>query len=294
MILGVVASPYANNVTRHLTAAAAARDLPVRLIDLPSLRLGLGRDGDMSVADREGVVAVDALAPWLLFGFPAATHALQALARVAYVQNSVVASSLADDKAATAVCLAARGVPQVPTVVCAQDLDAVRAAVGIVGYPVVVKRTHGAQGRWVRRAIDDTSLLVALDQLAVEGPGALVVQPLVAEAHGTHIRVIVTGGEIVAVSRRIAAGDEWRSNIAGGATQVAEELSAAERDATLAAVSALGVRHAGIDLLQTVAGSAVLEVNSCPDFTSMLPLYPNLTEVVLAACLPPPRRSAHP
>jgi RimK family alpha-L-glutamate ligase len=286
MILGVVSSPYAGNVARQLAAAAVARGLDVRVVDLPSLRVAFDRDGGVVVFDRTGVVVVDVITPGVLFGFPAATHALAALSRVAWTQNPIAGVLLADDKAATAVCLAAYGVPQVPTVVCGQDVEGVRTAVATVGYPVVVKRTHGAQGRWVRRATDDPSLLVALDELAVEGPGALVVQPLVVEAHGTHLRVIVTGGEIVAVSRRIAAGDEWRSNVAGGAIQIAEELSTAERDAVLSAVSALGLRHAGLDLLQTVVGSAVLEVNSCPDFTSMLPLYPNLTQTVLTACLP--------
>jgi ribosomal protein S6--L-glutamate ligase len=49
------------------------------------------------------------------------------------------------------------------------------------------------------------------------------------------------------------------------------ELSAAECDLALAATHAVGLGHAGVDLLRSSAGPVVLEVNSCPDFTSMAP-----------------------
>ena len=78
---------------------------------------------------------------------------------------------LADDKAAAAARLAQAGVAQVRTEICAQDLGRLSAAAARIGYPVVVKRTHGAQGRWVRRAAGQAALAAALAELAVEGPG---------------------------------------------------------------------------------------------------------------------------
>jgi RimK family alpha-L-glutamate ligase len=223
--MGIAVNPYSTNVAKHLIAAAAGAGLAYRVIDLPSLVLDISADGLAQVSDRDGPVTVDCLAPYLLYGFPAAAHALRALARAAYAQNPVDAVLVADDKAATAQALAGIGVPQVPTRVCAGDPDLVAAAARRLGYPVVLKRTHGAQGRWVRRAADPTALAVAYAELMAEGPGALIVQRYVVESEGTSVRAIVTGGRLVASTRRTAAPPEWRSNVAAGARQVPVDLT---------------------------------------------------------------------
>lgn len=286
MVVGIARNPYATNVHDALVACARQHDVAHRSIDLASVTVEVGGAGEVTVADRSGPVAVDSLAPYLVFGFPAAVAAVRALASTALVCNPVDAVLTADDKAATAVCLAAAGVAQVGTTICAEDLDQVRAVAHAIGFPVVLKRTHGARGRWVRRAYDESSLAKAFAELAEDGPGALVCQPLVEESLGTSLRAIITGGRVLAASQRHAGDGEWRSNIAAGATQQAVALSAAEHALALAAAGAVGLGHAGVDLLRTNAGPVVLEVNSCPDFTSMLVLFDeDLTHAVLRAVL---------
>ena len=52
------------------------------------------------------------------------------------------------------------------------------------------------------------------------------------------------------------------------------------------AAAAVGLRHAGIDLLRTARGPRVMEVNACPDFSSMQPCYDeDLGALVVAASL---------
>jgi len=236
------------------------------------------------VTDSAGPVAADSLAPYLLFGFPAAVHALRALARTGHAQNPVDGVLLADDKAAAAYRLARAGVPQVRTEICPFEAGQVAAVAAEIGYPVVVKRVHGAQGRWVRRAAGPEALAAALAELAEEGPGALIVQPEVVECAGTSIRAVITGGRLLAVTQRRAAAQEWRSNIAGGAAQRRAELTGEEAELVRGATAALGLGHAGVDILRTRQGPRVLEVNSCPDFTSMQPHYQaDLGEAVLRA-----------
>jgi ribosomal protein S6--L-glutamate ligase len=236
------------------------------------------------VTDADGPVAADSLAPYLLFGFPAAAHALGALARAARAQNPVDGVLLADDKAAAALRLARAGVPQVRTEVCPFDAGQAAAVAAEIGYPVVVKRAHGAQGRWVRRAAGPEALAAALAELAGEGPGALIVQPEVVECAGASIRAVITGGRLLAVTQRQAAAPEWRSNIAAGAAQRRTEITGEETELALGAAAALGLGHAGVDLLRTRQGPRVLEVNACPDFTSMQPHYQaDLSEAVLRA-----------
>ena len=286
MTLGVARNPYATNVADRLIAAAARLGVPLRPIDLPSLGLSIGPDGQLTVTDSGGPVAASSLAPYLLFGFPAAVHALRVLERTGRAQNRLDGVLLADDKAAAAVRLAEAGVAQVPTEICAQDPGQLSAVANRIGYPVVVKRAYGAQGRWVRRAAGPAALTAALADLAVEGPGALVVQPEITECEGRSVRAVITGGRLLAATERTAAAPEWRSNIAGGAAQYRVELTGEETGLVLGAARAAGLGHAGVDILRTSQGPRVLEVNSCPDFTSMQPYYEqDLAEAVLLASL---------
>ncbi len=286
MTLAVARNPYATNVPDSLIAAAGRLGVPVRIVDLPSLRAGIAPLGEVTVTDEAGPVAATSLAPFLLFGFPAAVTALRELAHTARAQNPVDSVLRADDKAAAAARLARAGVAQIRTEICPFDEAQAAAVAAEAGYPVVVKRAHGAQGRWVRRAADPATLAAALAELAVEGPGALIVQPEVTECAGVSVRAVLTGGALIAVTERRAAPPEWRSNIAGGATQRRTELTGEEQDLVHGAAAALGLGHAGVDLLRTGAGPRVLEVNACPDFTSMQPYYrADLAEAVLRASL---------
>src|SRR5262249_4611118 len=163
-----------------------------------------------------------------------------------------------------------------------------RRARGGGGYRAGGNGAHGAEGRWVRRAAGPEALAAALAELAQEGPGALIVQPEVVESAGTSIRAVLTGGRLLAVTERRAAAPEWRSNIAGGAAQCRAELTGEEAELVRGAAAALGLGHARVDLLRTGQGPPVLEVNSCPDFTSMQPHYQaDLAEAVLRASLLP-------
>src|SRR5262249_38097488 len=73
-----------------------------------------------------------------------------------------------------------------------------------------------------------------------------------------------------------------------GAAQCRAELTGEEAELVRGAAAALGLGHAGVDLLRTGQGPRVLEVNSCPDFTSMQPHYQaDLAEAVLRASLLP-------
>lgn len=287
MTLGIARNPYATNVPTRLAERAAELSIPVRVIDLSTLTVDISLHGEATVRDAAGAIDVTSLAPYLLFGYPTAVHAFRILSRRAYMQNPVDSVLTADDKAATAVQLSHAALPQVPSTICSLDLERALSMAGEIQYPVIIKRTHGAQGRWVRRAGHAAFLAQAFHELESEGPGALILQPEVAEFYGRSIRAVITGGHLLAATLRTASGNEWRSNIAGGATQHPVDLTPNEHTLAEDAARALGLGHAGIDILRTSRGPLVLEVNSCPDFTSMLPYFDeDLTRAVLLACLP--------
>jgi ribosomal protein S6--L-glutamate ligase len=286
MTVGVTRNPYEVNVPNALLSAADRLGIATRVIDLATVRAAISASGETSTLDRNGPISVESLTPFLLFGFPAAVHAYRMLARGVRSQNPVEGVLAADDKAATAELLAAAGVPQVATEIVGPDVADVSAAAERFGYPIVVKRTHGAQGRWVRRAVDAGQLATAVAELTVEGPAALVVQPEIVECAGRSIRAVLTGGQLLASTQRVASAGGWRSNVAAGARQHRVDLTDEERRLVNQSLEALGLKHAGIDILRTNRGPRILEVNACPAFTSMQAHYDgDLAEAVLLASI---------
>jgi ribosomal protein S6--L-glutamate ligase len=286
MTLGIARNPYAINVPTRFTETAARLDIPVRLIDLPTLTVDIQSNGQTTVVDSAGAIKIDSLAPYLLFGYPTTVHAFRILLRQAYTQNPVDSVTIADDKASTAERLSAASVAQVPTKICSLDLQQALSLAADIGYPVILKRTHGAQGRWVRRAHSSSCLPQAFRELESEGHGALILQPEIGECQGRSIRAVITDGQLLAATERAATDNEWRSNIAGGARQRPVDLTPEEKALAEDATIALGLRHAGVDILRTLRGPLVLEVNSCPDFTSMLRHFEkDLTQAVLFASM---------
>jgi ribosomal protein S6--L-glutamate ligase len=267
---GVTWNPLAPNVPNALTAACQRLGVPFRIIDLKSVSTTI--HAELAVYDKDGLVSVGFISPTLFYWQEQATVALDVLMmQGCRMLNSVAASLTADDKAATAVALTKAGIAQVATTAVASDFGQVKTAAESYGYPIIIKRTHGGQGRWVRLAHDSKELERATAELQEEGPGMILVQPVGAERLGESVRVIVTAGVVRAATVRHAVGPEWRSNISAGGTQTPAKLSTAERDLAVAATDAVGLGHAGVDLLRSSAGPVVLEVNSCPDFTSMTP-----------------------
>jgi ribosomal protein S6--L-glutamate ligase len=268
--LGVTRNPLAPNVPNALIATCQRLGVPFRIIDLKSLTTTM--HPELAVHDKDGPVSVGFISPTLFYWQEQATVAIDVLMmQGCRMLNSVAASLTADDKAATAVALTKAGIAQVATTAVASDFGQVKTAAESYGYPIIIKRTHGGQGRWVRLAHDSKELERATAELQEEGPGMILVQPVGAERLGESVRVIVTAGVVRAATVRHAVGPEWRSNISAGGRQTPAKLSEAERDLAVAATDAVGLGHAGVDLLRSSAGPVVLEVNSCPDFTSMTP-----------------------
>lgn len=286
-VVGVGLNPFSPNVHAALLQACADLGAAARPIDLPTLQAHVPVSGPAVVADAHGPLGVTHLAPALLFWQEAAAGCYRLLERQEVrVLNPVTASELADDKAVTAVHLTAAGVPQVETRVLPQEPRLCLAAAEQVGWPVVVKRTHGAQGRWVRAASGPAELAQVLTAFAAEGRGALLLQPLVVEAAGRSLRLVVVRDGVVACTERTAAIGALQSNIGAGGSQQRAEPTDVEVRLAVTATAALGLGCSGVDLLRTTAGPLVLEVNAAPDFTSMRTHVPvDVARLVVEALL---------
>src|SRR5690606_4241347 len=78
------------------------------------------------------------------------------------------------------------------------------------------------------------------------------------------IRALVVGDRVVAAMRRIAVGDEFRSNVHRGGTVEPVALTPAYEQAAVRAAQIMGLRVAGVDMLEGNDGPLVMEVNSSP------------------------------
>ena len=289
-VVGLGVHPFSPRVPAALGAACERLGVAARPVDLVTLQTSVSADGEVEVRDAAGPVQVSHLAPVLLYWQDAAAVACSALEqRGVRVLNTVAASELADDKARTSVRLSAGRLPQVRTSVLPQDLAACLSAAEREGYPVVLKRAHGAQGRWVRGAAGPAELERAYGELVAEGRGSLLLQPLVHEVAGRSLRLVVVRGRVVACTERSAPAGELQSNVSSGGSQRLRVPTPQEERLAVQATQALGLGFSGVDLLTPSTGPLVLEVNAAPDFTSMLEHVPvDLAQAVLRGLLDGP------
>ena len=128
---------------------------------------------------------------------------------------------------------------------------------------MVVKLLSSTQGKGVVLAETRKAAESLVD--AFRGLDAnFLVQEFINEAAGADTRCFVIGNKVVGGMKRQAAKGEFRSNLHRGGTASAVKLTRAERDIARDAAKVLGLRVAGVDLLQTDEGPKVLEVNSSP------------------------------
>lgn len=180
--------------------------------------------------------------------------------------NRAAAIETCDDKMATHIALAQRGIPMPATMaglLCYDpDAEVKGGALDLVeqrlGYPLIVKACYGSLGREVTRA-DDRA---ALEEIAARLKGKPhLFQRYVAESAGKDIRVIVIGGKTEAAMRRTSAGD-FRSNLELGGRGEPYEADDALRALCEKTAAALGADYCGIDVLCGREGYLVCEVNS--------------------------------
>lgn len=90
------------------------------------------------------------------------------------------------------------------------------------------------------------------------------IQKFVAESKGRDIRAFVVGDRVVAAMRRVAQGQEFHSNVHRGGVAAAVKLSEPFRETAVRAAQIMGLRVAGVDMLESDSGPQIMEVNSSP------------------------------
>lgn len=180
-----------------------------------------------------------------------------------YTPNIAAGIANSRDKLRSIQILARHGI-QIPGTMFVRDrADVLPAIKRVGGAPVVIKLLEGTQGIGVILA-PDTKVAEAVIETLQSTRQNVLIQRFVAESRGRDIRAFVIGDRVVAAMRRRAQGDEFRSNVHRGGTTEAVELNHEYQSVAVKAAQIMGLKVAGVDLLEGNDGPLVMEVNSSP------------------------------
>lgn len=180
-----------------------------------------------------------------------------------YSVNSSASITNSRDKLRSLQILSRHSIGIPPTTFVRDKRDILPAIERVGGAPVIIKLVEGTQGIGVLLANTAKSAEGIIELLHSQGQSVLV-QKFVSESKGRDIRAFVVGDQVVGAMRRIAQGQEFRSNVHRGARTEVVELSDKYKETAVRAAQIMGLRVAGVDLLEGNDGPQVMEVNSSP------------------------------
>lgn len=251
--------------TRRLAEAALARGHTVRVIDVLRCYMNIAPRSPEIHYRGEKLERFDAVIPRIgasvTFYGSAVVRQFEMMG--VYCLNESVAINRARDKLRSLQLLARRGIG-LPVTAFAHSPDDTQDMVKLVGgAPMVIKLIEGTQGKGVVLAETDKAAAGVIDAFR-DLNAYFLVQEFIEEARGSDIRCFVVGGQVVAAMKRKAAPGEFRSNLHRGGKASLVKLSKAERVTAIRAARIIGLNVAGVDLVRTRKGPAVLEVNGSP------------------------------
>lgn len=251
--------------TKRLVAAADERGHRVRVMN--TLRFAIDLSGDEPDLQYRGkpLPDFDAVLPRIgasitFFGLAVMRQFEQMDIHTPNTSNGIANSR---DKLRSIQILSRHDI-QIPKTTFVRDrADVLPAIERVGGAPVVIKLLEGTQGIGVILA-PDTKVAEAVIETLQSTKQNVLIQRFIAESKGRDIRALVVGDRVVAAMRRRAQEGEFRSNVhRGGSTERIELDPEFERVAVQSA-QIMGLRVAGVDMLEGQGGPLVLEVNSSP------------------------------
>ncbi len=251
--------------TRRLREAAAQRGHTVKVLDTLKFAIDLRR-GEPDLYFRQKQLSdYDAVLPRIgssitYFG----TAVVRQFEQMdVFCANSSAGISNSRDKLRSLQILSRHhiGIPQ--TTFVRDKKDVLPAIQRVGGAPVVIKLLEGTQGIGVLLA-DTVESAESIIELLQSQKQNVLIQKFVAESRGRDIRAFVVGDQVVAAMRRVAQGQEFRSNVHRGGLTEQVELGEDYKETAVRAAQIMGLRVAGVDMLESQDGPQIMEVNSSP------------------------------
>ncbi len=251
--------------TNALLRAARKRGHQVRVLDTLQFDISVSRRKPELFYQGTPVGPVDAVIPRI--GASITMYGLAVVRQFEmmgiYCLNESQAIARSRDKLRSLQILSQHDIGVPPTVYTRQAEHVSDCIARVEGPPVVVKLLEGTQGIGVILAesnVAASSVIEAFHGLDQN----ILIQKYIKEAKGADLRAFVVGRKVVAAMKRQALAGEFRSNIHRGGKAKKFRLPADYRKTALAAARTLGLRVAGVDMIESDDGAMVMEVNSSP------------------------------
>lgn len=180
-----------------------------------------------------------------------------------YTPNTANGIANSRDKLRAIQILSRHNIGMPATTFVRDRADVLPAIERVGGAPVVIKLLEGTQGIGVILA-PDKKVAEAIIETMQSTKQNVLIQRFIKESKGRDIRALVVGDRVVAAMRRVAQGDEFRSNVHRGGRVEAVELDPEYEQTAVRAAQIMGLRVAGVDMLEAKKGPLVMEVNSSP------------------------------
>lgn len=251
--------------TRRLKEAALNRGIKVKVLDTLKFAIDLQQGSPDLYFRGKQLSEYDAVLPRIgasiTYYGTAVVRQFQEMD--VFCANSAHSISNSRDKLRSLQVLARHhiGIPQ--TTFVRDKRDVLPAIERVGGAPVVIKLIEGTQGIGVLLA-DTVSAAESIIELLQSQKQNVLIQKFVAESRGKDIRALVVGDRVVAAMRRVAQGQEFRSNVHRGGIAEKVELSPEYEEAAIRSAQILGLQVAGVDMLESATGPQIMEVNSSP------------------------------
>src|SRR6266545_1260939 len=251
--------------TRALVKAAEARGHAARVLDTLQFDIRISKKRPELFYAGEPVGPIDAVIPRI--GASITFYGLAVVRQFemmgVYCLNESQAIARSRDKLRCLQILSRHDIGLPPTVYTRQAEHVPGCIDRVEGPPVVVKLLEGTQGIGV--VLAETTPAASSVIEAFHGLDQnILIQKFIKEAKGSDIRALVVGRKVVAAMRRQAVAGEFRSNIHRGGKTRKVNLPPEYRKTALAAARVLGLRVAGVDMIESAEGPMVMEVNSSP------------------------------
>lgn len=180
-----------------------------------------------------------------------------------YTPNTANGIANSRDKLRATQILSRHNIGMPATTFVRDRADVIPAIERVGGAPVVIKLLEGTQGIGVILA-PSIKVAEAIIETLQSTKQQVLIQRFVKESRGRDVRALVVGDRVVAAMRRVAQGDEFRSNVHRGGSVERVDLDPEYEQVAVRAAQIMGLKVAGVDMLEAKSGPLVMEVNSSP------------------------------
>ncbi|KRC53255.1 alpha-L-glutamate ligase [Nocardioides sp. Root79] len=265
MKLAILSRAPRSYSTQRLRTAALDRGHQVKVLN--TLRFAIDLSGDLPDLQFRGkqLSDYDAILPRIgnsitYFG----TAVVRQFEQMdVYTPNTANGISNSRDKLRASQILSRHNISMPATTFVRDRADVIPAIERVGGAPVVIKLLEGTQGIGVILA-PSIKVAEAIIETLQSTKQQVLIQRFVKESRGRDLRALVVGDRVVAAMRRVAQGDEFRSNVHRGGSVEPVELDAEAERIAVRAAQIMGLKVAGVDMLEADDGPQVMEVNSSP------------------------------